>query len=147
MTDNKQRTVSEIRHILTKHNGNLGEAGSVAWNFDLKGYFVIEKKNVTEEQLIECALEAGAEDIKDAGNVFEVLTNPGDFEMVRAGLESKGITSNFAQISKLPKNTIQLEGKDAEQMVKLIEVLEDLDDVQNVYSNSDISDELFEKLG
>lgn len=147
MTDNKLRTIGEVRHIVTKHNGSMGEAGSVAWNFELKGYFVIEKKGVTEEQLMEWALEAGAEDIKDTGNTFEVLSGPSDFEEVRAQLEGKGLKFVEAQISKLAKNTVQLEGKDAEQMIRLVEALEDLDDVQNVYSNSDISEEVLEQIG
>ncbi len=146
MTDNKQRTVSEVRHIVTKHNGNLGEVGSVAWNFDLKGYLVIEKEQVSEEDLMEWALEAGAEDIKDTGSAFEVFTAPGEFDNVRGALEDKGLNFGLAQISKLAKNTVQLEGKEAEQMIKLVEALEDLDDVQNVYSNSDISEEVLEKL-
>lgn len=147
LTDSKQRTVAEIRHAFTRHNGNLGETGCVGWNFEMKGVLAVSKSLTTEDKLMEIALEAGADDIRDAGTNFDVITSPSAFEAVKKALEDKGLTFVLAEVAKLPKTTIRLEGKDAEQMIKLVDVLEDNDDVQHVYSNSDISDEDFERLG
>ncbi len=146
-TDNKQRTVSEIRHAIEQMNGNLAAAGAVAWNFETKGYFVVAKEKIEEDKLMELALDAGAEDIRDAGTNFEVLAPPRIFDDVKAKLEKQGIQFVSAEVTKLPKNTVKLDLHQAEQMLKLVETLEDMDDVQNVHSNSDISDEVISQLG
>jgi YebC/PmpR family DNA-binding regulatory protein len=147
LTDNKNRTVADVRHIFTKSGGNLGEAGCVAWMFDNKGFLVLEKSTVNEEVLMEVALEAGAEDIRDEENIFEVITEPEDFDSVKKALDTKGLQCVVAEITMLPKTTVELEGKEAEQMLRLMDGLEDSDDVQKAYSNFDISDETLEGLG
>lgn len=147
LTDNKNRTVADVRHIFTKSGGNLGEAGCVAWMFDNKGFLVLEKSTVNEEVLMEVALEAGAEDIRDEENIFEVITAPEDFDSVKKALDTKGLQCVVAEITMLPKTTVELEGKEAEQMLRLMDGLEDSDDVQKAYSNFDISDETLEGLG
>ena len=147
LTDNRNRTVSEIRHIFSKHNGNLGENGCVSWMFDKKGYFVISKEGVAEEEIFEVAIDAGAEDIKDDGENFEIFCNPEDFESVKKNLEEAGIKTEVAEISMIPQNTVKVTGKDAEVLLKLMSALEDHDDVQNVYSNFDIPEEELEKFG
>ena len=140
MTDNRNRTVAEIRHIFTKNGGNLGEAGSVAWMFDKKGYIVVDKEAKPEEELFEIALEAGADDMQDDGGSFEILTTPENFEAVSEALKSAGIEPQAAEVSMFPQNYIHLEGTDAKQMLKLYEAIEDNDDVQNVYANFDIDE-------
>jgi YebC/PmpR family DNA-binding regulatory protein len=147
MTDNKNRTVAEIRHIFSKHGGNLGENGCVAWMFDKKGSIVFEKNTVDEDKLMELALELGAEDVREEGNEIEVITDPSTFENIRNELENKGLKHLQATIGMIPQNTVKLEGGKAEQMLKMIDKLEDNDDVQNVYANFDISDEIVEKFG
>ena len=146
MTDNKNRTVAEIRHIFSKHGGNLGENGCVAWMFDKKGIIVLDKKTVSEDALMEVALEAGADDVRDQGTEWEVVTEPMTFEAVKKAIEQKGWKSLEARVGMVPQNTIKLEAGKAEQMLRLMEKLEDNDDVQNVYANFDISDEVMEKL-
>jgi YebC/PmpR family DNA-binding regulatory protein len=146
MTDNKNRTVAEIRHIFSKHGGNLGENGCVAWMFDKKGSIVLDKETVTEDTLMEAALEAGAEDVRDQGSEWEIVTAPAAFEAVKAAIDRKGWKYLEARVGMIPQNTIRLEAGKAEQMLKLMERLEDNDDVQNVYANFDISDEVMEKL-
>ncbi|MBW2306336.1 MAG: YebC/PmpR family DNA-binding transcriptional regulator [Deltaproteobacteria bacterium] len=146
MTDNKNRMVSEIRRVFTKNNGNLGETGSVSWMFNKKGLIVLNKETVSEDHLMEIALEAGAEDIRDEETTFEVLTAPEDFEQVKAAIQAHGLPLELAEISMIPVSTIKLEGKNAEQMVRLMEALEDNDDVQKVYANFDIPDEEMERL-
>ncbi|OPY04752.1 MAG: putative transcriptional regulatory protein [Syntrophus sp. PtaB.Bin001] len=146
MTDNKNRTVAEIRHIFSKHGGNLGENGCVAWMFDKKGSIVFEKNTVDEDKLMELALELGAEDVREEGNEIEVITDPSTFENIRNELENKGLKHLQATIGMIPQNTVKLEGGKAEQMLKMIDKLEDNDDVQNVYANFDISDEIVEKF-
>jgi len=146
MTDNKNRTVAEIRHILSKHGGNLGENGCVAWIFNKKGSIVIDKKNIDEDALMELALEAGAEDVTTEGNEFEVITDPASFEKVKKAIDTKGIKHLEARIGMIPSNTVKLEMNKAEQMLKMMEKLEDNDDVQNVYANFDIDDDVMEKL-
>jgi YebC/PmpR family DNA-binding regulatory protein len=146
MTDNKNRTVAEIRHIFSKHGGNLGENGCVAWMFDKKGSIVFEKKTVEEDALMEIALEAGADDVRDQETEWEVITDPLTFEAVKKAIDQKGWKYLEARVGKIPQNTVKLEAGKAEQMMKLMERLEDNDDVQNVYSNFDISDEVMEKL-
>ena len=146
MTDNKNRTVAEIRHIFSKHGGNLGENGCVAWMFDKKGIIVLDKNTAAEDELMEVALEAGADDVRDQGTEWEVVTEPTTFEAVRKAIEQKGWKSLEARVGMVPQNTIKLEAGKAEQMLRLMEKLEDNDDVQNVYANFDISDEVMEKL-
>ena len=140
MTDNRNRTVAELRHLFSKNGGNLGEAGSVAWIFDKKGYIVVDKKAKPEEELFEIALEAGADDMQDDGESFEILTAPETFEAVSEAVKSAGIEPQAAEVSMIPQNYIHLEGADAKQMLKLYEAIEDHDDVQNVYANFDINE-------
>jgi YebC/PmpR family DNA-binding regulatory protein len=147
LTDNKNRTVADIRHIFSKSGGSLGEAGCVAWMFEKKGLFVVEKKDVDEETLMEATLDAGAEDIRDEGETFEVTTSPADFEDVKEALEDKGLPYVVAEITMVPNNTVKLEDKEAEQMLKLMDMLEDSDDVQKAYSNFDISEKTLAELG
>jgi YebC/PmpR family DNA-binding regulatory protein len=146
MTDNKNRTVAEIRHIFSKHGGNLGENGCVAWMFDKKGSIVLDKKTVAEDELMEVGLEAGADDVRDQGTEWEVVTEPAAFEAVKKAIEQKGWKYLEARVGMIPQTTIKLEAGKAEQMLRLMEKLEDNDDVQNVYANFDISDEVMEKL-
>jgi len=146
VTDNRNRTVAEIRSIFNKHGGNLGETGSVAWMFDKRGLVAVERDAVEEERLMEIALEAGADDVRDTGDLFEVLTTPEAFEDVRQAIEAAGIQMASAEIAMIPQSSVQLEGKGAEQMVRLLELLEDHDDVQSVSSNMDIAAEELERL-
>jgi len=146
LTDNKNRTISEIRNILAKNNGNMGEVGCVTWVFRKKGVIQFTKVQVTEDALMEKALDLGAEDIKDEDDTWEVLTDVGSFETIKKGLEDKGLKPATAEISMVPQNTVKLTGGDAEKMLKLMEALEDHDDVQNVYSNFDIPKEEMERL-
>ncbi|MBW2095040.1 MAG: YebC/PmpR family DNA-binding transcriptional regulator [Deltaproteobacteria bacterium] len=147
LTDNKNRTVAEVKHAFERHGGNLGEPGCVAWMFDKKGLIVIEKDQVDEEKLLDLALEAGAEDVNDEESEFEVITDPGDFEAVKETIDAANIPYTLAEISMIPKNTVKLEGKKAQQMLNLMQALEDNDDVSNVYANFDIPDEVMEALG
>jgi len=142
LTDNKNRAVADIRHIFSKAGGNLGENGCVAYMFDKKGYINIEKESVDEENLMEVAIDAGAEDVRDDENNFEVITAIEDFEAVKAAIEEQSIPYIVAEITMLPQSTANLEGKEAEQMLKLMDALEDCDDVQKVYTNADIPEEL-----
>ena len=144
LTDNKNRTVGEIRHILTKHNGNMGEAGCVAWMFDQKGYILVAKKSIDEDTLMSLALDAGAEDFKSDPEEenFEITTVPEDLNKVKEFLKAKNIAMDLAEITMIPQNYVKLESKDAAKMLKLMEALEDHDDVQNVYANFDIPDEM-----
>jgi YebC/PmpR family DNA-binding regulatory protein len=146
MTDNKNRTVAEIRHIFSKHGGNLGENGCVAWMFDKKGSVVFDKKAVDEDALMETVLEAGADDVRDQETEWEVITDPLSFEAVKKAIDQKGWKYLDSRVGLIPQNTVRLEAGKAEQMMKLMEKLEDNDDVQNVYANFDISDEVMEKL-
>jgi YebC/PmpR family DNA-binding regulatory protein len=147
LTDNKNRTVADVRHIFTKNGGNMAEAGSVAWLFDKKGFVVFDKGKVDEEALMEWALEAGVDDIREQENEWEVITSTEIFEQVRAALEEKQWIPQVAEVTMLPKNTITLEAKQAEQMLRMMEALEDHEDVQNVYANFDIPDQVMEALG
>jgi len=146
LTDNKNRTVADIRSIFGKNGGNLGENGCVAWMFDKKGYIAVDSKSVDEETLMEAALEAGAEDIKEDNGNFEVITAPGDFETVKEAIDKASIACIDAEVTMLPQTTTNLSGKEAEQMIRLIEMLEDCDDVQKVYNNADIPDEIFNNM-
>ncbi len=141
MTDNRNRTVAELRHLLSKNNGNLGEAGSVSWMFDRKGYLVIGKDQKSEEELFEIAIEAGAEDLKDDDENFEIFTDQEIFEDVKTAIEKAGVEAQVAEVSMIPQNFVKLEGNEAQQMLKLYETIDDHDDVQNVYANFDIDDD------
>ncbi len=145
LTDNKNRAVAEIRHIFSKRGGSLGESGCVAWMFDKKGVITVEKDQADEEKLMEVALDAGAEDVRDGGEQFEVLTEPSDFETVRDAVEAAGIAFSSAEVTQVPQNTTPVEGRDAEKMVDLMEALDDCEDVQKAYTNADIPDEFFEE--
>lgn len=146
LTDNKNRTVAEIRHIFSKYGGNLGENGCVAWMFDKKGSILIDKKQIDEDKLMEIAIEAGADDVKEEENEYEVITSPQLLDEVRAAVEEKGIKVLSSRISMIPKTTVELTGEKAVSMLKLMEKMEDNDDVQNVYANFDIPDEIMEKM-
>jgi YebC/PmpR family DNA-binding regulatory protein len=139
-TDNRNRTVSEIRHLFTKHGGNLGGAGSVAYMFKPKAVLSIAAEKTTEEKLMEVALDAGADDIVTETQGFTVYCTPHDFEAVRAAIKKAGIEPDEAEIKKLAENNIALEGTKAQQLLKLVEALDDHDDVQSVWDNSDISE-------
>ena len=144
LTDNKNRTVGELRHMLEKYNGNLGASNSVAWMFSKKGYIVIDKAAASEETLLNAALEAGADDVRDDGDSWEVLSEPAAFEAVRDAVKALGIEPGTAQVAMLPQNYVKLQGKEASQMVKLMEALEDHDDAQHVWSNFDIEEKEIE---
>jgi YebC/PmpR family DNA-binding regulatory protein len=144
MTDNKNRTVGEVRHLLEKYNGNLGSSGSVAWMFSKKGYIVVDKTAADEETLLNAVLEAGGDDLRDDGDTWEVLSDPSAFEAVRDAVKALGIEPASAQVAMLPQNYVKLQGKEASHMVKLMEALEDHDDVQHVWSNFDIEEKEIE---
>ncbi|MPN42536.1 putative transcriptional regulatory protein [bioreactor metagenome] len=145
LTDNRNRTAADIRHLFSKHGGNLGESGCVAWMFNRKGLFVVDKESgVDEEELMMLVLDAGAEDFESEDTSFEITTAPEDFEQVQTALEKNNIPTSVAQITMVPETTIELGGDEARKMLKLMEVLEDHDDVQEVYTNFDIPDELMD---
>ena len=146
LTDNKNRTVAEVRSIFGKNGGSLGEYGCVAWMFDKKGYIVVESKSVAEEILMEVVLDAGAEDIKEDDGNFEVITALGDFEAVKDAIDKASIPYIAAEVTMLPQNTTRLAGKEAEQMMRLMELLDDCDDVQKVHTNADIPEEVINNL-
>ncbi len=146
LTDNKNRTVADLRHILAKHNGNLGESGSVAWIFEKKGVITIPAEGLSEDDIMMAVLEAGAEDMKSDGEMFEILTAPEDFEQVKKAVEDGGYPIDSAEVTMYPKSTVKLEGKHAEQMLKLMDALDEHDDVQNVYSNFDIDISVMEQF-
>ncbi|MBX9602724.1 MAG: YebC/PmpR family DNA-binding transcriptional regulator [Bryobacteraceae bacterium] len=145
-TDNRNRTVSEIRHVFSKHGGNLGEVGSVMWMFDRRSQILIEAGRATEDQLMNLVLDAGADDLRNDGENWEVLSAPEAHDQVLAALEKAGIPTVAASIALVPKNLIKLEGTQARGMLKLSEVLEEHDDVQNVYSNFDIDESELEAM-
>ncbi len=149
LTDNKNRTVADVRHIFTKHNGNLGEAGCVNWMFSKKGSFTVPKESIAEEKLIDLAIEAGAEDVVSdpEAHEYEIRCEPESFEDVKKGLEEEGVATHSAEVAMLPQSTVHLEGKAADQMLRLMNALEESDDVQNVWANFDISDEAMEAFG
>ncbi len=146
VTDNKNRTVSELRHVFQKHGGHMGELGCVSWMFKRMGYIDVDKVNATEDSLMELALSAGAEDLRDEGSNFEVVTSPDKYEAVVEAIKKANIEIMDSNVGYLPQNYIKLEGKDAQQMLRLIEEFEDHDDVQSVSSNFDISDEEIAKF-
>ncbi len=142
LTDNKNRAVADIRHIFSKCAGNLGENGCVGWMFDKKGLVVINTADVDEEVLMEIAIDAGAEDVKVEEDVFEVITEPADFEAVKSAIEAAGVSYIVAEVTMLPQTMAELKGKEAEQMVRLMDMLDDCEDVQKVYTNADIPDDI-----
>ena len=144
MTDNKNRTVGEIRHMLTKYGGDLGQSNSVAWMFEKKGYIVIEKAKATEDTLMSAALDAGADDLRDDGDSWEVVSAPDAFPAVKEAVEKLGIETVSAQVAMLPKNFVSLEGRAAQSMLKLLDLIEDHDDVQHVWSNMDVDEKELE---
>ncbi len=147
MTDNKNRTVADIRHFFAKSNGNLGESGCVAWMFDKRGVIVVDAEGVDEEELMDIAIEAGAEDVVEDETSFQILTTPEDFNDVVESLEKSGVKMVEASLSMVPKNTVEVtEEKPARALLKLLDNLEDHDDVQKVHANFDIPDEIIEQL-
>ena len=146
MTDNKKRIVAEIRHIFSKYGGNLAENGAVSWLFEKKGSILLEKKGINEDKLMEVALEAGAQDVREEESEYEVITDLASFETVKKALEAAGHKYVQAQIEMIPQNTVKLSEDKAGSMLKLMEKLEDNDDVQNVYANFDIPDDVMERL-
>lgn len=140
LTDNRNRTVAELRHVLSKHGGNLGESGCVAWMFERKGYFVVEKAAATEEKLFDLVIGTGGDDLKEDGDNFEILCAPEAFEPLKAALETAAIPTAAAEVSMVPQNYVKLEGKEAQSMLKLMEALEDQEDIQNVWSNFDVDE-------
>ncbi|MGE3844141.1 MAG: YebC/PmpR family DNA-binding transcriptional regulator [Vicinamibacterales bacterium] len=144
LTDNKNRTVGELRHMLSKHGGNLGETNSVAWMFEKKGYIVVAKANANEEQLMAAALEAGADDMRDDGDSWEILSPPEVYQSVLDAVKGLSIEPDAAELSMLPQNYVKLEGKVAQQMVKLMDALDEHDDVRHVWSNFDIEEKEIE---
>jgi len=144
MTDNRNRTVSEIRNIFSKSGGNMGEAGCVSWMFHKKGYLVVNRAKSDEDKLMSIALDAGAEDMQTEDENFVITTPPNDFEKVKKALEDANVTMDAAEVTMVPQTYVKLEGKEAQQMLRLVETLEDNDDVQNVYANFDIPEEIME---
>jgi YebC/PmpR family DNA-binding regulatory protein len=142
LTDNKNRAVADIRYIFNKNGGNLGENGCVAWMFSKKGYIVSEKAATDEEQIMEIAIDAGAEDVREDNGNFEIITEPEDFEAVKTALDDGSIPYLVGEVTMLPQTTANLEGKEAEQMYRLMEALEDCEDVQKVYTNADIPEDV-----
>jgi YebC/PmpR family DNA-binding regulatory protein len=146
LTDNKNRTAAEVRHLFGKYGGNMGETGSVAWMFEKKGHLVIEKKAIDEEKLLSLALDAGAEDVQSSDETeFAVVTAPSDFESVKKALSDAGIPTLSAEVTLLPKTSIRLEGREAEQMLNLMETIDDHDDIQKAYANFEVPDTLMDE--
>lgn len=146
MTDNRNRTVGEVRHVFAKYNGNMGENGCVAFLFNKKGLIQIDGKRFTEDAVMEAALEAGADDVTVDGDTIQVATAPGDLMSVKDALDKAGIEVISAEVTMVPTTSVPLEGKQAQAMLRLMEAMEDLDDVQNVYANFDIPDEVMQTL-
>jgi len=146
LTDNRNRTVSDVRHSFTKYNGNLGETGCVSWMFEMKAYFVFSQDDTDGDTLVEIALEAGAEDIKEEGPDYEVLGPPEAFDTMKSAFDEAGLSYQAAEVTLIPQNTVNLDDKQAETTLKLVEALEDSDDVQKVHANFDISDDIMEKM-
>jgi YebC/PmpR family DNA-binding regulatory protein len=146
LTDNRTRTVAELRNMIQKHNGNLATAGAVAWMFQKRGLIAVERAGIDEDRVMEVALEGGADDVREAGDLLEVLTTPEQFETVKGALEGAKVALASAEVTMMPQSTVTISGKNAEQMVRLLEGLEDHDDVQTVSSNMDIAAEELEQL-
>src|SRR5947199_751 len=146
LTDNRNRTVADVRSIITKHGGNLAAAGAVAWMFHKRGLITVERAGVDEDRVMEVALEGGAEDVREAGDLLEIITAPEQFDKVKEALDRAKVPLGSAEVTMLPQSTVAISGKQAEQMVRLLEALEDHDDVQSVSSNMDIAAEELERL-
>ena len=146
LTDNRNRTAADLRHIFTKNGGSLGTPGSVAWQFDRKGVILVDREGVDEDELMELALAGGAEDIAEDGTQWQVTTDPADFMAVRGALEEGGVEYSSAEQTMVPKSTVEVSEKEARQILRLIDELEDNDDVQGVYANFDISEEVLEAV-
>ena len=146
LTDNKNRSIADVRYIFGKAGGNVGTDGCVAWMFDKKGLISVNKEDSDEETLMDIALEAGAEDIKDEGDVFEIITAPEDFDAVKEAVDTAEIKYEMAEITMLPQNMTAVDGKEAEQMIRFMEALDDCDDIQKFYTNADIPDEAFDAM-
>ncbi|MFH1350213.1 MAG: YebC/PmpR family DNA-binding transcriptional regulator [Pseudomonadota bacterium] len=147
LTDNKNRTVADLKYIFDRHGGRLGEPGCVSWIFQKKGLIVCEKDKVEEEKLLELALETGAEDVKEGETEFDVITDPSVLEPVKMAFKEAGLSYTLAEVSMIPQNTVKLEGKEAQQMLNLMEALEDNDDINHIYANFDIPDSVMEAMG
>ena len=145
-TDNRKRTVAEIRHLMSKGGGSMGENGCVSWKFERKGVIQFSKEKYTEDQLMEAALEAGADDLRDEGDVWEIQTAMADFNAVREAFEAAGLEMISAELNQVPQTTMEVDLETARKLLRFIELLEDNDDVQNVYSDADISDEIMAQL-
>ena len=146
LTDNKNRTVADVRYIFSKAGGNIGTDGCVSWMFDKRGLICIAKDESDEDTLMEVGLDAGAEDVKDEGDCFEIITAPEDFEAVREAIENASIKIDLAEVTMIPQTQTRLEGKEAEQMIRFMEALDDCDDIQKFYSNADIPDEVLNAM-
>lgn len=145
VSDNRHRTGGEVRHALTKNHGNMGEIGSVAWNFETRGVINVDKKRVDEETLMAAALDAGATDVSDEGDLFEVYTDPTELSVVAEALKKANVPYEAAEVQRVPKVFVKLNGDDARKVLRLVEALEDLDDVQRVSANFDIPDEILQQ--
>jgi YebC/PmpR family DNA-binding regulatory protein len=146
LTDNKNRTAPEIRHAFEKHSGNMGAQGCVAWMFDRKGIIQVDAGKISEDDLMALALDAGASDLRRVDKVFEIVTTPEELEAVRKALEEKKVSISRAEVTMVPLSTVKVEGKDAQQVLRLMEELEEHDDVQAVYANFDIPDEIIDAV-
>ena len=146
LTDNRNRTIAEVRQVFNKAGGNVGTDGCVAWMFDKKGLIIVSKEDSDEDTLMEVALDAGAEDIKEETDSFEIITEPADFEAVKEAVDAAEIKYEMAEITMIPQNMTKVEGKEAEQMINFMEALDDCDDIQKFYSNADIPDEAFDSM-
>jgi len=146
LTDNKNRTVAEIRHLFARHGGSMGENGCVAWMFQRQGFLALDAASIDEDALLELVLEAGGDDVKTENDLYEILTSPEAFEDVRSSLEEKGLTPEVAEVTMLPQSTVSIEGKQAEQVLRLMEALDDQDDVRRAYANFDIPDDVMAAL-
>ncbi len=144
-TDNRNRTVGELRHLFSKNGGNLGENGCVGWMFDRKGVIILDKDAKSEEELFELVVGAGADDLKDNGDIWEILTDPDNFDAVLEAVKAEKLTPSSAEITLVPKNSVKLEGRDAQQMLKLYDALDDHDDVQKISANFEMDDAEYEK--
>ena len=146
VTDNKKRAIAQIRHILSQNGGHLGEVGCVNWLFDRKGLIVLDKKKVDEDKVIEMAIEVGAEDIKDEGDTLEIIFPPEQFSQIKENIEKAGYAPELLELTMIPQTTVSLEEKEALQMLRLMDALEDSEEVQKVYANFDIAEEIMEKV-
>ncbi len=146
LTDNKNRTVADVRYIFSKAGGNIGTDGCVSWMFDKKGLISVAKSESDEDTLMEVGLDAGAEDVKDEGDCFEIITAPSDFEAVKEAVEGASIKVDLAEVTMIPQTQTRLEGKEAEQMIRFMDALDDCDDIQKFYSNADIPDEVLDAM-